>query len=81
MSLLFPGEPAKTGQTQRSLSHTVSRTMDRVPVLPLCCPAADFGQPCHSQWLQSKLPIHPGKPRSSLNARMRAMSSFVGART
>ena len=80
MSLLLPGEPAKTCQTQRSWSNTVSRTIDRLPDLPLCCPAADFGQPCHYQWLQSKLPIQPGKPRSLLNARMRVMSSSVGAR-
>jgi len=54
--------------------------MDRLPDLPLCCPAADFGHPFHLQWLQSKLPIQLGKPRSLLNARMRVMSSFVGAR-
>jgi len=80
MSLLLPREPAKTCQIQRSWSHTDSRTIDRLPYLPLCCPAADFGQPCHSQWLQSKLPIQPGKPRSLLNARMRVMPSSVGAR-
>jgi len=80
MSLLLPDEPAKTCQTQRSWSHTISRTIDRLSDLPLCCPAADYGQPCHSQWLQSKLPIQPGTPRSLFYARMRVMSSSVVAR-
>jgi len=48
MSLLLPGEQAKTGQTQRSWSHTVPRTIDRLPDLPLCSLAADSGKPCHS---------------------------------
>jgi len=80
MSLLLHGEPAKICQTQHSWSHTVSRTIVRLPDLPLCWPAADFGQPCHFQWLHSRLPIQPGKPQSLLKARMRVISSFFGAR-
>jgi hypothetical protein len=80
MSLQEPDMPKYACQIQRSCVATASRIIVGDLPLPVNCPFQDAGQLRYSQYMQSMLPNIPCHPRCSFNAKMRAMSSRVGAR-